>query len=203
MQQTDEQLIAAVRQGNLEAMDTLLNRYKNLVKKNARAMFLIGGEHDDLLQEGMIGLYKAILDYKPERNSSFATFANLCISRQLYTAIKSSNTMKNRPLNDYVSIDEKDMEEQNGEPLYMLGRYGEKNSRNPEELLLAQESTEMFMEYMKKVLSPFELEVLEVYLEEESYSKVAKRMERNPKVIDNALQRIRRKLMEIRWENAV
>ncbi|MBQ9119716.1 MAG: sigma-70 family RNA polymerase sigma factor [Lachnospiraceae bacterium] len=197
MQQTDEQLIAAVRQGNSEAMDALLDRYKNVVKKRARAMFLIGGEHDDLLQEGMIGLYKAIRDYKPEKGAGFATFANLCISRQLYTAIKLSNTMKNQPLNDYVSFEDNEHEEQSGEH-YILGVYGRENSSNPEELLLEQENMEMLTEYVKKVLSPFELEVLEVYLEEESYAKVAKRMECSLKVIDNALQRIRKKLAEIR-----
>lgn len=203
MQQTDEELITAVRQGSREAMDTLLNRYKNIVKKNARAMYLIGGDHDDLLQEGMIGLYKAILDYKQERGSSFATFANLCISRHLYTVIKSSHTMKNRPLNDYVSIDEKSATEQDGEPVYALEWYDDGSSRNPEELLLAQESTEMLMEHMQKVLSPFELKVLEVYLEEENYTRVAKRLEKSPKVIDNALQRIRKKLSTMRFEDAV
>ncbi len=194
MQQTDEQLIEAVRQGNSVAMDALLNRYKDIVKKNARAMYLIGGDHDDLLQEGMIGLYKAIRDYNPERGAGFATFANLCISRQLYTAIRHSNTNKNQPLNDYVPLVAGEAEEQGGR-VYYRGVYG--TAGNPEELLLEQENEEVLTEQIRKVLSPFELEVLELYLEEGSYMTVAQRMERSPKAIDNALQRIRRKLAGI------
>ncbi len=192
MQQTDEQLVEAARQGDSTAMDALLNRYKDVVKKNARAMYLIGGDHDDLLQEGMIGLYKAIRDYKTERGAGFATFANLCISRQLCTAIRHSNTNKNQPLNDYIPLETGEAEEQ-GAVCYM-GVYGV--TGNPEELLLEQENTAVLTEQIRKVLSAFEMEVLEMYLEEGNYNLVAQRLEKSPKAIDNALQRIRKKLAE-------
>lgn len=197
--QTDEELIEEIRNGNSYAMDTLIDRYKNLVRKNARAMYLIGGDRDDLIQEGMIGLYKAIRDYNKEKNSSFFHFADLCISRQLYTAVKNSNTRKNQPLNNYVSFDAAEPgEEQNQEEMPLPERYLWGSSRNPEELLINRENKELMEQYLESRLSAFEMQVLKAYLEEENYARVARKLGRSSKTVDNALQRVRKKLAGIR-----
>ena len=161
---SDEQLLERNAAGDVYATELLITRYKNLVRKNAHALYLIGGDREDLIQEGMIGLYKAIRDYDKERAAGFATFANLCISRQMYTAIKASNTQKNKPLNDYLSFDaplpEADAVSELGADLLPL-RWYLQNA---------------------------------VYMEEENYARVAKRLDKSLKTVDNALQRIRKKL---------
>ena len=174
----------------------MIVRYKKLVKKNARALYLIGGEHDDLIQEGMIGLYKAVRNYDSQKNASFQPFANLCISRQIYTAIQSSRTRKNQPLNDYVSFDAADNEDGELPGVFLYGEHTFESGRNPEELMISQENDKQMEEFLSKKLSRFEMEVLHVYLEEENYAKVAKQLGKSPKTVDNALQRIRKKLME-------
>lgn len=192
---TDEELLSEIGAGHTYAMDTLINRYKNLVRKNAKTMYLIGGEHDDLLQEGMIGLYKAIRDYQREKNSSFYHFADLCISRQIYTAIKSSNTMKNQPLNNYISFDAADGSDVNGtESLPPLELYLPHTGNNPEELIIHKENQKQMEELLAKTLSSFEMQVLKAYLAEENYTRVAEKLGKKPKMVDNALQRVRKKL---------
>lgn len=193
---TDEELIERYKAGDTQAIDALIIRYKKLVKKNARALYLIGGEHDDLIQEGMIGLYKAIRDYDSQKNTSFQPFANLCISRQIYTAIQSSRTRKNQPLNDYVSFDATDNEDGELPGVFFYGEHAFESGKNPEELMISQENDKQMEEFLSKKLSRFEMEVLHVYLEEENYAKVAKQLGKSPKTVDNALQRIRKKLME-------
>lgn len=201
-QQTDEKLIEETRNGDPYAVDILINRYKNLVRKNARAMFLIGGDRDDLLQEGMIGLYKAIRDYNSEKSNSFFHFADLCISRQIYTAVKNSNTRKNQPLNNYISFDAADSEEESSsEEIPLLERYFRKTERDPEEMLINKEDKELMEQYLESKLSPFEMQVLKAYLEEENYARVAKKLGKSAKTVDNALQRVRKKLEEIRPGN--
>ncbi len=193
---TDEELIERYKAGDTQAIDALIVRYKKLVKKNARALYLIGGEHDDLIQEGMIGLYKAVRNYDSQKNASFQPFANLCISRQIYTAIQSSRTRKNQPLNDYVSFDAADNEDGELPGVFLYGEHTFESGRNPEELMISQENDKQMEEFLSKKLSRFEMEVLHVYLEEENYAKVAKQLGKSPKTVDNALQRIRKKLME-------
>ena len=192
---TDEELIEQVRLQDSEAMEILIVRYKNLVRKNAKALYLIGGEHDDLIQEGMIGLYKAIRDFDPAKNARFLPFANLWISRQIYTAIQASNTRKNQPLNNYISFDAaEDWEGGEERDDLWLNVCMNGSGGNPEELLIHREDDEQIEQFLSKKLSAFEMQVLKAYLEEENYSRVAKRLGKSPKTVDNALQRIRKKL---------
>jgi len=193
---TDEDIIALIQTKELDAMDYMLNRYKYLVRKKAKALYLIGGDKDDLIQEGMIGLYKAIRDFNKEKYTSFFGFADMCISRQMYTAIKSSNRKKNLPLNTYVSLyspaygENADMEEK--ESLIDL-MYGNK-ILNPEQLILDKERSTMLEYELVRHLSSFEKTVLDLYLQDYTYVQIAEQLDKEPKSIDNALQRIRAKL---------
>ncbi len=198
---SDEQLLAGNAAGDRYAAEVLIARYKNLVRKNAHALYLIGGDREDLIQEGMIGLYKAIRDYDKEKSAGFATFANLCISRQMYTAVQASNTRKTQPLNDYLSFDAplpaeggEGAWEMAGTEFLPLRWYLQNTAGNPEEMVIDRESEQQMEEYLKSRLSSFELEVLKAYMEEENYARVAKRLGRSSKTVDNALQRIRKKL---------
>jgi RNA polymerase sporulation-specific sigma factor len=196
---SDEDIISLIRANDSTAMDYMLNRYKNLVRKKAKALFLIGGDKDDLIQEGMIGLYKAIRDYNKHKDNSFYSFADLCISRQIYSAIKASNRKKNLPLNTYVSLytpaysENADMEEK--ESLVDL-MYMNKIS-NPEELVIDKENTHMLEYELVRHLSSFEKSVLDLYLQDFSYLKIAEILKKEPKSIDNALQRIKSKLNKV------
>lgn len=183
---SDEELIRRLRQGEKEISDYLMEKYKELVRKRARAMYLIGGETDDLIQEGMIGLFKAVQDYRPDRETSFRTFAALCIDRQLYTAVKNSTRQKHIPLNSYVSLSE---EEESGT---LEGLWSE----NPEALIIDRETTGILEKEISKALSPMENEVLSYYLRGYGYVQIAEWMEKKPKSVDNALQRIRGKIRE-------
>lgn len=181
---SDEELIVRLQKGEKEISDYLMEKYKEFVRKKARAVYLIGGETDDLIQEGMIGLFKAVQDYRSEKETSFRTFAGLCIDRQLYSAIQSSNRQKHLPLNSYVSLS------QAGEAEDLEGRWSE----NPEAVVIDQERTRILKEEIKKVLSPMENKVLAYYMQGYGYVKIAKLLGKNPKSIDNALQRIRGKI---------
>jgi len=181
---TDEQLIARMREGDEEVAQYLLDKYKYLVRKKARAMYLVGGETDDLIQEGMLGLFKAVRDYREERDTSFSTFAHLCIDRQLYNAIQSSNRQKHRPLNSYVSLSDEEFQME----LRQL------SEQNPEAIIIDQENAAGMEQRIKDSLSSFENEVLKMYLEGADYIHIAERLEKPPKSIDNALQRIRSKV---------
>jgi len=196
---SDEDIIALIRDNDPDAMDYMLNRYKNLVRKKAKALYLIGGDKDDLIQEGMIGLYKAIRDYNPDKDNSFHNFADLCISRQIYSAIKASNRKKNLPLNTYVSLyapaygENTDLEDK--ESLVDL-MYVNKIS-NPEELVIDKESTNMLEYELVRHLSQFEKDVLDLYLFDFNYLQIADKLKKEPKSIDNALQRIKLKLNKV------
>ncbi len=182
---TDEQLIQRIRDGETDIIDFLMEKYKHCVRSEANAMFLIGGETEDLIQEGMIGLFKAIRDYDPGQESSFYSFARLCIRRQMYTAIKASNRQKNQPLNTYVPFADAD-----GESGMELTADGS----NPEEQVISREYTRVFMERLNRELSRMEQEVLDLYLEGENYTKIAEILGKSPKSIDNTLQRIKKKV---------
>ena len=187
---SDEELIVRLQKGEKEISDYLMEKYKEFVRKKARAVYLIGGETDDLIQEGMIGLFKAVQDYRPEKETSFRTFAGLCIDRQLYSAIQSSNRQKHLPLNSYVSLS------QAGEAEDLEGRWSE----NPEAVVIDQERTRILKEEIRKALSPMENKVLTYYMQGYGYVKIAKLLGKNPKSIDNALQRIRGKIRACKEE---
>ena len=189
---SDEELIFALREKNeTEIMDYLLNKYKNLVKKKAKVLFLIGGDTDDLIQEGMIGLFKAIRDYDKEKDSSFFHFAQICISRQMYNGMEASNRKKHAPLNSYISLSASE-ENESGENLPEL--LEELSGTNPEQIVINKEELEQMRKKADSVLSPMEKEVLAYYLQGMNYTKIAEVMQKSAKSIDNALQRIRNKL---------
>lgn len=180
----DEKLIEQLRNGNGEITDFLLDKYKYMVRKKARVMFIIGGDTDDLIQEGMIGLYKAIRDFNPEKESSFLHFANLCINRQIYTAINASRRKKHSPLNSSISLF--DTGENQEEYVNDLG--------NPERLLIAKENIEDIEKILERNLSKYEQGVLRLYIEGNDYNEIAEIMDKKPKSIDNAIQRIKSKV---------
>ena len=178
----DEALIRLMRQGEKGISDYLLEKYKGLVLKKARKLFLAGGETDDLIQEGMIGLFQAIRDYQEGREASFQTFAGLCIDRQMYKAIKNSNRQKNMPLNAYVSLSAEEEEA-------LLGQ----SQDSPETILIDQEMAKEETSRLFEGLSHLEEEVLALFLQGESYEDIAKALGRTTKSVDNALRRIREK----------
>lgn len=189
----DEQLIEMLHNGHSEIMDFMLEKYKNLVRKKANAMFLLGGDTDDLIQEGMIGLFKAIRDFDGEKGGSFLPFANLCINRQIYSAVEAASRKKHGPLNTYVSLS---TENENGNN-HMLEQFAENRDENPEYLMLHQEYMTQFLEDVSAVLSPMEKQVLHAFLEGLSYSQIAERLGRTEKSVDNAFQRIKNKALKL------
>ena len=198
--ETDEALVEAIVSGNADAMDFLMNKYKNLVRSRARTLFLVGADKEDLIQEGMIGLYKAIRDFKPERNISFRNFAELCINRQMYSAIKGSNTKKNQPLNNYVSFDCMEPSEEQESPVeQMFGSNFEKN-QNPEKIVIDKESADVLEYTLVGQLSEMERQVLQFYMKDMNYSQIAAALGKEPKAVDNALQRIKKKLSQVLLE---
>ena len=184
----DEELISRFKNGESEILDDLMEKYKNMVRKKARTMFLIGGENDDLIQEGMIGLFKAVRDYQPDRDAAFQTFASICVDRQIYNAIQSSNRQKHQPLNSYISLSEQDGENEE----HLGDNWGE----NPESIIIDQENVQDLEQEITATLSPMENQVLEYYLAGNGYGEIAQIMGKTPKSIDNALQRIRIKIRE-------
>ena len=177
--------------GNDSITDYLCKKYKHLVMKKANALYLIGAEKEDLIQEGMIGLFKAIRDFSPEKESSFYHFAELCITRQMYHAIEASRRLKHAPLNSYVSLSE----ETNEESGLTLGDMLEgATEQNPERLLLQQEAYRDFFDHLDTILSPMEKQVCDLYLQGMDYRQIAGYLNKSPKSIDNALQRIRSKI---------
>lgn len=193
----DEQLLRKLREGESDITDYIMDKYKYLVRKKAKAMYLLGGENDDLIQEGMIGLFKAVRDYDVNQETSFYSFADLCISRQMYTAIKLSQRQKHMPLNSYVSLYEQkeDVNEEKQQPLIELLQAEKDN--NPEELFLDKEYFAMMEQELKNRLSDLESRVLHLYLLGEDYRSIAQLLNKNPKSIDNALQRIKQKMSVI------
>jgi len=194
---TDEQLIQNLRAGETGITDFIMDKYKYLVKKKAKAMYLLGGENDDLIQEGMIGLFKAVRDFDIKQDMSFASFADLCISRQMYTAIKLSQRQKHIPLNSYVSLYEsvEENEEEKRQPL--IERLKTIKDNNPEELFLDKEYFSIVEQELRNRLSDLESRVLHLHLMGEDYRSIAKLLDKSPKSIDNALQRIKQKTFDI------
>ena len=189
---TDEEVALLARDGDEAALEVLLNKYKNFVRSKARSYFLIGADHEDIVQEGMIGLYKAIRDFRPEKLASFRAFAELCITRQIITAIKTATRQKHIPLNSYVSLNKPLYDEESERTLMDVCAEG--HSSNPEELLISQEDLRGIYRRIDEVLSSLEQEVLAAYLDGKSYQEIADMLGRHVKSIDNALQRVKRKL---------
>lgn len=188
---SDEALIAAYRAGENEIIDYLMEKYKYLVKRRAKTLFLIGGETDDLIQEGMIGLFKAVRDYDAGKDSSFFHFADLCIARQIYTAIEASNRKKHAPLNSYVPLYE---ENENAGELLIPEVLRTDMEGNPEQMFIDREDMDDFRKKVKNRLSAMEQEVLAYYLQGYHYVRIAELMGKEPKSVDNALQRLKKKL---------
>ncbi len=190
--QLDEDLIAAFHAGNVEVLEYLIKKYTNFVRVKARTYFLMGAEREDIIQEGMIGLYKAIRDFRSDRMSSFKAFAELCITRQIITAIKTATRQKHIPLNSYVSLDKPIYDEDSERTL--LDVIGSPKGSDPEEMIIKQEMFGKLEQTMSELLSAFESRVLALYLEGLSYHEIANYLNKHVKSIDNALQRVKRKL---------
>ena len=197
---TDEEIVARSQDGDDTATEYLLARYKNFVRSKARSYFLIGADHEDIVQEGMIGLYKAVRDYKPDKLSSFHAFAELCVTRQIITAIKTATRQKHIPLNSYVSLNKPLYDDESDRTL--MDVIVEGRATNPEDLLIGQEDFSSISERLSTVLSGLEREVLNAYLDGKSYQEIAVDLGRHAKSIDNALQRVKRKLEKYLQEKA-
>ena len=190
----DEELVLMAQSGDEAAQEYLLDKYKSLVRAKSRAYFLIGADSEDIIQEGMIGLYKAVRDYNEEKNASFRSFAELCVNRQMITAIKAATRQKHQPLNSYVSLN-KPVYEEESEQTYMDFLQSSSGSLlNPEALLIGQENKRFLENQKVKNLSSFETRVLVLYLQGRSYFEIANVLDKPEKSIDNALQRVKKKL---------
>ena len=192
---TDEQVVQLAQAGEEPALVYLLNKYKNFVRSKSRSYFLIGADHEDIVQEGMIGLFKAIRDYREDRLSSFRAFAELCITRQIITAIKTATRQKHIPLNSYVSLNKPIYDEESDRTL--LDVITEGYLANPEDVLINREDMSLIEVRIAQSLSPLERQVLAKYLQGKSYQEISRDMKRQIKSIDNALQRVKRKLAKI------
>ena len=192
---TDEELIDRQRSGERQIMDYIMDKYKNLVRKKAKSMHILGADNDDLIQEGMIGLFKAVRDYDPGRDASFYTFADLCISRQMYKAVQASRREKHTPLNTYVSLYADMAEAENdGNSTELINVIASAVETNPEQLMIDRENVADIEAIIEKELSSFEKQVLDLYITGMSYSQIAGVLSRDAKSTDNALQRLKAKL---------
>ncbi len=194
----DEDIVERAQNGDVEALEFLLDKYKFFVRSKARSYFLVGADHEDIVQEGMIGLYKAIRDYKLDRQSSFHAFADLCVKRQIITAIKTATRQKHLPLNSYVSLNRPIYDEENDRTLLDVieGRV-----TNPEDLYISREDLRSIEEQIDVMLSDLEQQVLFLFLDGKSYQEIAEKLGRHAKSIDNALQRVKRKLLKVLEED--
>lgn len=189
---TDEELLARIKKGDDEAERLLYERYKQLVRSRAHSYFLIGADHEDLVQEGMLGLYKAVCEYDADKAASFKSFAEICITRQILSAIKNATRKKHNPLNHYVSLNASPAEA-DGE-LTLLDTMRSLRVADPEDVVIGRENFERMVLYLENTLSPMERRVLSLYLDGLSYPQIASRIKKPLKSVDNAMQRVKRKL---------
>ena len=189
---SDEEVVSEAQKGNNRAQEYLITKYENFVKSKAKSYFLIGADKEDIYHEGMIGFYKAIRDFKPDKFTSFKAFAEICVTRQIITAIKTATRQKHIPLNTYVSLNKPIYEDESDRTL--IDVLSSIAISDPEELIISQEQLKFIEEEIAKVLSELELEVLTSYLDGKSYQEIASDLDRHEKSIDNALQRVKRKL---------
>ncbi|HEY9060993.1 MAG TPA: RNA polymerase sporulation sigma factor SigH [Pseudobacteroides sp.] len=197
----DEEVILDARSGDSIALEYLINKYRSFVRAKARTYFLIGADREDIIQEGMIGLFKAIRDFREDKLSSFRAFAELCITRQIITAIKTATRQKHIPLNSYVSLNRPVFDEESDRTLMDL--ISEESVSDPEEMIINREEFNGIEEKMGEILSGLEWEVLSLYLQGRSYQEIAEELDRHVKSIDNALQRVKRKLEKYLEEGKV
>ncbi|HSH24479.1 MAG TPA: RNA polymerase sporulation sigma factor SigH [Massilibacterium sp.] len=188
----DEELVVMGRNGDTQALEFIIHKYKNFVRAKSRSYFLIGADREDIFQEGMIGLYKAIRDYKEDKPASFKAFAELCVTRQIITAIKTATRQKHIPLNSYVSLDKPIYDDESDRTL--LDVITGSKTMDPAQLIVNQEELSAIEEKMSEVLSDLEKRVLMLYLDGRSYQEISQNLNRHVKSIDNALQRVKRKL---------
>lgn len=194
---TDEELIDRLRHGEDAIMDYICDKYKNLVRSKAKSMFILGADSDDLIQEGMIGLFKAVRDYDMGRDASFFTFAELCISRQMYTAVQAAKRQKHFPLNTYISLDTGSTNQEGREENTLAELLADRTELSPEELVLDKERVAYLGKMIETELSDFEKQVLDLYMTGMSYSQIARVLGREEKATDNALQRLKAKIKRI------
>lgn len=197
---TDEQIINEIKNGDEEALSYILEKYKDLVNAKVSKYFIIGAEKEDTVQEGMIGLFKAIKNYNAEKQNSFKSFANICIERQLITAIKTSNRQKHQPLNSYLSLNTAAYENNDDDSVELLETFNSKTIEDPLETIMKQEQYNEVETAVNKSLSKFEQKVLSRFLNGESYTVIAEKLNTPVKSIDNAIQRIRKKAMKNMFE---
>ena len=197
MKLSDEELVSSYQNGDNDAADFLVYKYKNLVRMHSRPYFLVGADSDDLIQEAMIGLYKAIRDYNPDKGVVFMAFASLCIDRQIITAVTAYNRLKNSPLNTYVSLDTP-IKDENGNETVLSDVLSSEEELNPEEIFIAGEQTKQFLMKLTSNLSKLERRIFELYIEGFSYAEIGDKLNKTTKTVDNAIQRIRNKINLIR-----
>ena len=197
----DEEILSQIKSGDKDALSYLLEKYKNLVNIKVSKYFMIGAEKEDILQEGMIGLFKAIQSFNEEKQNSFKSFANICIERQLITAIKSSNRQKHMPLNTYLSLNTAAYDNNEDDSVELIDTFNSKTAEDPLETIMKKEYYSEVEEAINKNLSKFEKKVLDRYLKGESYVTIAKRLDSPVKSVDNAIQRIRKKASKNIMEN--
>ena len=197
---TDEQIISEIKNGDEEALSYILEKYKDLVNVKVSKYFIIGAEKEDTVQEGMIGLFKAIKNYNAEKQNSFKSFDNICIERQLITAIKTSNRQKHQPLNSYLSLNTAAYENNDDNSVELLETFNSKTIEDPLETIMKQEQYNEVETAVNKNLSKFEQKVLSRFLNGESYTVIAKKLNTPVKSIDNAIQRIRKKATKNMFE---
>jgi len=187
----DETLLLRIKNGDNEALESLINKYKNFVRSKAKTYFLIGADKEDIVQEGMIGLFKAIRDFKDDKLVSFKSFAEICVTRQIITAIKAATRQKHMPLNSYISLN-KPVYEEDGERT-LMETINHDSVSDPELLFISKEEVSRIEDKINEVLSPFELDVLYAYLQGKSYQEIAAFLNKEVKSVDNALQRVKKK----------
>ncbi|MBP3476156.1 MAG: RNA polymerase sporulation sigma factor SigH [Lachnospiraceae bacterium] len=196
-QYSDEELMVRLRDGEDAIIEYIMNKYKNLVRSKAKSMYILGADSDDLIQEGMIGLFKAVRDYDSGRDASFSTFADLCVSRQMYTAVQASRRQKHIPLNTYISLYGSVSTNHDGEEEALVNVLAARSGQSPEELVIDRENVIQLEKTIEKELSIFEKQVLDLYLTGMGYQQIAKVLGKDDKSTDNALQRIKTKLKKV------
>lgn len=198
---TDEEIISQIKQGDESALVYLLEKYKDIVNAKVGKYFIIGAEREDVIQEGMIGLFKAIKDFNPEKQNTFKSFANICVERQLITAIKSSNRQKHMPLNSYLSLNTAAYDNNDENSVELIDTFDSKTVEDPLETIMKEEYYNEIQNTVNKSLSKFEKQVLDRFIKGESYVTIAKRLDSPVKSVDNAIQRIRKKAIKNMFNN--
>lgn len=195
---TDDEMITSIREGDKSLVEVLINKYKDMVRARAKSMYILGAEPEDLIQEGMIGLFKAVQDYDIGRDASFSTFAQLCISRQIFNAVQASKRLKHIPLNTYVSLYGRDSDNESGDKSTdLIENVPSKKDINPEEMFIDKENVETLEKKLEEVLSDLEKQVLELSMTGMGYVEIAKVLGKDEKSTDNALQRARGKVKKL------